>query len=422
MDINLISTAEAADLLGVTPQRITQLIRNGQLDGTMIGGRWLVDRASVEARRSTTSSRGGRPRVGTARDDVAFVLMNRGHEVCQVVYNCRRRGFTHVGKLLDMDRAPLGVFGQRGVSDTVAFDMWWQGRGIPATRSGLQQILDAAGVFVPEELAMRNLGLSLSDQYWVCPEGSRLVWDDINFFNNDFERVSDVTGPYSPVSTAVGAHPDNTSDGNLSKRWVVQDGKRMLLKGGGTNNQEPYNEAVATALHRRMLKADEYVRYRLVDNAGTIMCACEDFLTDEEEFVPAIYVDRLVPEQNHLNHYQHYVKCCESLGVEDAALALWKMIVRVFGQMFPLLALNAASLAFRASSSIQIPRDSSCWLATWAGSSQGIWMASTVRQSRFLRATPCSRSGFPTSDGPSSGALPESWTFASGTDGPGIGM
>ena len=327
MDTNLISTAEAADLLGVTPQRITQLIRNGQLDGTMIGGRWLVDRASVEARRSTTSSRGGRPRIGTARDDVAFVLMNRGHEVCQVVYNCRRRGFTHVGKLLDRDRAPLGVFGQRGVSDTVAFDMWWQGRGIPATRSGLQQILDAAGVFVPEELAMRNLGLSLSDQYWVCPEGSQLVWDDINFFNNDFGRVSDVTGPYSPVSTAVGAHPDNTSDGNLSKRWVVQDGKRMLLKGGGTNNQEPYNEAVATALHQRMLKADEYVRYRLVDDAGTILCACEDFLTDEEEFVPAIYVDRLVPEQNHLNHYQHYVKCCESLGVEDAALALWKMIV-----------------------------------------------------------------------------------------------
>ena len=239
MDTGLISTAEAADLLGVTPQRVTQLIRNNQLDGTMIGGRWLVDRASVEARRSSVSSRGGRPRVGTARDEVTFVLMNRRHEICHVVYNRRRRGFSHVGKLLDGDRAPLGVFGQRGVSDAVAFDMWWKGRGIPATRSGLQQILDDAGVFVPEELAMRNLGLSLSDQYWICPQGSQLVWDDINFFNNNFERVSDATGPYSPVSTPAGAHPDNTSDGNLSKRWVVRDGKRMLLKGELTSPINP---------------------------------------------------------------------------------------------------------------------------------------------------------------------------------------
>lgn len=327
MNNGLISTAEAADLLGVTPQRVTQLIRNNQLDGTMIGGRWLVDRASVEVRRSTVSSRGGRPRVGTARDEVAFMLMNRGHEICQVVYNRRRREFVHVGGLLDKSRAPLGVFGQRDVSDAVAFDMWWKGRGIPITRAGLQRILDDAGVFVPEELAMRNLGLSLSDQYWICPQGSQLAWSDINFFNNSFERVSDATAPHSPVLTPAGAHPDNTSDGNLSKRWVVRGGKRLLLKGGGTNNQEPYNEVVATALHQRMLKADEYVPYRLVDDADTTQCACEDFLSDEEEFVPAIYVDRLVPEQSHLSHYQHYVRCCESLGVEDAETALWKTIV-----------------------------------------------------------------------------------------------
>lgn len=327
MDNSFISTSEAADLLGVTPQRVTQLIRNNQLDGMMIGGRWLVDRVSVEARRSSVSSRGGRPRAGTSRDDVAFVLMNRGHEVCQVVYNRRRGEFVHVGVFLDKDRAPLGVFGQRSISDSVAFNMWWKGRGIPATRSGLQQILDDAGVFVPEELAMRNLGLSLSDQYWICPQGSQLAWNDINFFNNGFERVSSVTRSYSPVTTPAGAHPDNTSDGNLSKRWVEQGGKRTLLKGGGTNNQEPYNEVVATALHKRMLKAGEYVSYRLVDDAGAIMCACEDFLSDEEEFVPAIYVDRLIPEQSHLSYYQHYVRCCESLGVEGAELALWKMIV-----------------------------------------------------------------------------------------------
>lgn len=84
---------------------------------------------------------------------------------------------------------PLGVFGQRGLSDAVAFDLWWKGRSIPATRSGLRQILDDADVFVPEEIAMRNLGLSLSDQYWICPQASQLEWGDVNFFHNSFEGL-----------------------------------------------------------------------------------------------------------------------------------------------------------------------------------------------------------------------------------------
>ena len=215
-----------------------------------------------------------------------------------------------------------------GLKDRESALLWLaRKRSISALRDDKDDILSAFGARTPIDLVLRGHGLSLSDQYWICPQGSQLAWNDINFFNNGFERVSSVTRSYSPVTTPAGAHPDNTSDGNLSKRWVEQGGKRTLLKGGGTNNQEPYNEVVATALHKRMLKAGEYVSYRLVDDAGAIMCACEDFLSDEEEFVPAIYVDRLIPEQSHLSHYQHYVRCCESLGVEGAELALWKMIV-----------------------------------------------------------------------------------------------
>lgn len=323
---DLVSTVEAAEMLGITRQRVTQLIRNNQLDGMMVGGRWLVDRASVEARRATVSRRGGRPRFGLGCDEAVFTLMNRGYAIREAIYSRRREEFVRVGPLLEKDRLPIGVFGQRGMSDVVAFNMWWKGRGIPLERAGIQQILDDAGVTVPEELVTRNLGLSLSDQYWICPRDSHLEWRDVNFFNNEFGKVSHTIEPYSPVPTAV-AHPTNTSDGNLSKRWVVRDQRRMLLKSGGTNNQESYNEVVATALHQRMLNADEFVRYCLVDDGDAIMCACEDFLTDEEEYVSAMYVDRLLPERSDLSCYQHYIRCCESLGVEGVELALWKMIV-----------------------------------------------------------------------------------------------
>lgn len=46
--------------------------------------------------------------------------------------------------------------------------------------------------------------------------------------------------------------PDNSSDGNLRKKWKIIDGKRYLIKGGNTfNNQEPFNEVIATRLYKK---------------------------------------------------------------------------------------------------------------------------------------------------------------------------
>lgn len=42
-----LSSSEAADLLGVTRQYIGQLVNRGALRGRLVGGRWLIDAASV---------------------------------------------------------------------------------------------------------------------------------------------------------------------------------------------------------------------------------------------------------------------------------------------------------------------------------------------------------------------------------------
>ena len=50
-----IDTDRAAGLLGVTPNRVRQLARSGDLPGRKAGGVWLVDRAAVDDRRSVNS-------------------------------------------------------------------------------------------------------------------------------------------------------------------------------------------------------------------------------------------------------------------------------------------------------------------------------------------------------------------------------
>ena len=320
----MITTSEAAHRLSVSRSRVLELIKRGQLRADKMSGVWLVDEDSVDERLRTVSKKGGRPLRGSGKDDVRFTFMSRTHAVASVVYNRSRKEFTFIDSSLDAARVPIGLGDDPRQIPLFEFNRWWRGRGIPQTRNGVDQVLRAAGVEVPEELLQRNLGLSLSDQYWVCPEGSGLRWEDVNFFNNDFEEVDLRTEPYA--EGGAHAHPDNTSDGNLAKYWVVRDGVRMLRKGGLHNDQEPYNEVVATALFRRLLAEGEYVAYTLEGKGSAAWSLCANFLSDEEEYVPAMYVERLKGQSPDANDFDHYIECCEQLGADGARDAIERMI------------------------------------------------------------------------------------------------
>ena len=288
----MITTQEAAERLSISRSRVLDLIKAGQLRAEKISGVWFIDEASVEARARTASKKGGRPKRGKGKNELRFLLMNRTHKITEVVYDEGKREFTFIGEPLDDKRAPLGIKGHSGEIPLAGFNDWWKNRGIPRTRNGLDRLLHNAGARVPEELLYRNLGLSLSDQYWINPAESGITWEDVNFFDNDFEQVNAATQSLPNAKNGLRAHPDNTSDGNLAKEWIIRNGIRFLRKGGLKRDQEPFNEVVATALHRRLLNPEEFVSYRLDAQGPSPACLCPNFLTDKEEYVPAIYVMR----------------------------------------------------------------------------------------------------------------------------------
>ena len=323
----MISTSEAAVRLSVSRSRVLALIKNGQLKAQKTSSVWLVDENSVDERLRNVKRKGGRPARGEGRNETRFMLMNRTHEVAEVVYDKRQREFTHVGETIDADRTPIGLARGPRQIPLREFNGWWRNRGIPETRQGLSHVLRQAGVDAPEELLQRNLGLSLSDQYWIRPDSSELDWEAVNFFDNDFEAVGARTLPFIADGERAHAHPDNTSDGNLFKQWIVHDEVRMLKKGGLHNNQEPYNEVVATALHRRLLNGDDYVPYTLDGKGASAFSLCPNFLTSEEEYIPATYVMKAFSPEAYENAFDHYLACCERLGVDGARSAIERMIV-----------------------------------------------------------------------------------------------
>ena len=74
------------------------------------------------------------------------------------------------------EHLPVGVPFRKGTADRGALNDWWGDRSIPASRSGVQQALETLDIPNTKLLLLRCYGLSLSDQYWICPRGSGLTW------------------------------------------------------------------------------------------------------------------------------------------------------------------------------------------------------------------------------------------------------
>ena len=223
---------------------------------------------------------------------------------------------------------PLGVPVRRGVVDRAILNEWWTDRSIPASRSGIREALETLDICSTKMLLIRCYGLSLSDQYWICPKGSGLTWDKINFFDNDFsDDIGDVLFGTNKKPNAMDlSSPDNTSDGNLKKRWKIIDGRRCLVKGGSNPfRQQPFNEVIATRIMERL--GISHVPYTLTWNQGAPYCICEDFVTKDTELVPAWRIIQTQKKVNSISVYQHFVNCCESLGAKNVVHFLDRMIV-----------------------------------------------------------------------------------------------
>lgn len=322
-----LTVAEMARRLGVTVQAVYKRIRQGTLDAIQVNRRWMLN---DEEGSIVIPAGPGRPRKGAA-----YMLMNGPYRVMEFNYREQTADFKTF-EVFDAARAPLGTVTRNGRGNADGLRDWWQHRVIPESRAGLDAKLAQLGLESPEQIPFRNLGLSLSDQYWICPAGSVLDWHDINYFENTFGPATgegDGGQPWDAWLSEVGLDsPDNTSEGVLPKRWVCEGNKRMLLKGANPwIDQQPFNEVVATALYRRILNPGEYVPYRLVRDAcgEVVACSCPCFVGADEEFIPAARVLETQGKRAGEQTYDALVRHAGLLGIADDEVERFvsKMIV-----------------------------------------------------------------------------------------------
>lgn len=257
-----------------------------------------------------------------------YILMHKNIPVADIELDEASSAISAIGHIYEASHVPVGISVKKGVIDRSALNEWWRGRAIPASRAGIKNALAELNVATTQKLLEKCLGLSLSDQYWICPTGSGIQWSQVNFFDNPFsEDMGNILfGQGSSSDHMSLMSPDNTSDGWLKKKWKIIDGKRCLIKGGsGATQQEPYNEVLAGKIMERL--GIPHVPYTLLTEEEYPYSVCEDFITPQTELISAWYVMQTEKKPNHVSIYQYYLDCCEKLGIFGMKEALDRMMV-----------------------------------------------------------------------------------------------
>ena len=205
---------------------------------------------------------------------------------------------------------------------------WWASRSIPVKQGQAGQILKQNGISCPEEFLVKNLGLSLTDYYWIRPAGSGLKWEEVNFYENNFYDNM-LTVPIvgdSGLGSPDRRTPNGSLQGQLEKSWTIgRSGARYLVKGNhGALSSESINEVIATELHR-LQGYDNYTPYGLIHIKGkpyTYGCYSKAFTNLDRELVSAYAVITSEKKRNDISWFEHFIQVSGQHGIDKERLRI----------------------------------------------------------------------------------------------------
>ena len=268
------------------------------------------------------------------------ILMNKNTEVLMAEYDSANGVFSKIYEIYNIDYAPyiLKSFYINNNLDDISFrtnlSLWFKGRGIPSWRDKLDLLLHRLDITAPTQLLDKAFGLSLTDQYWIKPYSLNVEYDDINFFDNDFEYAEFLEASLSKNSGIITNKksletPNNTTDGMLKKAWIIENKTRYLLKGSYKNEMlQPFNEVLASEICRRL--GFSHVTYTLSIYKDMIVSKCPCFINKDTELITCHQIMENMDRNNNLSDYENYIKVLEENGIFDARVKLENMYILDF--------------------------------------------------------------------------------------------
>lgn len=268
-----------------------------------------------------------------------YVLMNKNTEVLIANYDEGIKVFDKIIEIRNIEYAPLIIKKSYEMKEDFRFNLndWFIGRGIPSWRDELDMLLARLNISTPLELFDRAFALSLSDQYWIKQVGSNIKYEDVNFFDHDFDSAEFVEASFSDNYDSITKKetlmsPNNTTNGMLKKSWIIEDGKRYLLKGGYKNDYlQPFNEVLASIICDKL--DFDHVTYTLDTFKNKVVSKCLCFINKDTELIPASQIMYGITKHKTSKDYNEYIKILEQNGIKNAREKIENMYILDFLMM-----------------------------------------------------------------------------------------
>ena len=265
------------------------------------------------------------------------ILMNKNTHVLLAEYDSANSVFSKVYEVYNIDYAPyiLKSFYKENDLNNASFitnlSKWFKGRGIPSWRDKLDLLLHRLDITATSELLDKAFSLSLSDQYWIKPYNLDVKYDDINFFDNDFEYSEFMSASLSKNSKVIANEkslktPNNTTDGMLKKAWIIENKTRYLLKGEYKNELlQPFNEVLASEICHRLGFAHACYTIDIYEDMAVSKCPC--FIDKDTELITCYQIKNDMKRHNSKEDYEDYIKVLEENGITDARIKIENMYI-----------------------------------------------------------------------------------------------
>ncbi len=236
-----------------------------------------------------------------------FVLMHKDVE-CGVLLIDESSGRIAQYKDIDSSFTPF-----LGNSTAENMKKWWEMRAIPAGRYTIRELINSLLVISPEQYLAKNLGLSVTDTYWVRPIELDISYEDVNFFN-----LNSYNSGIIPYHNNSSYDPNASLGGQMEKYWDLSgDIPRLVKSSYRYFGQQSINEVIATRIHELQNRSIPFTRYSCqVTDDGGIMSICSAFTSKEVEFISAYEVLSSAKKSNEQSSYTAFIDICSEHGID----------------------------------------------------------------------------------------------------------
>ena len=200
-----------------------------------------------------------------------------------------------------------------GHADDAKMRTWWKTRAVPSSRKAMMEVIRRAGCVTSEEYLAKNLALSMTDCYWICPVELELSWNDVCLWNTGKTDSQEI--PYHNVSSF---DPNASLGGQMDKYWDVSGETPMLVKRCDAQyGQQAVNEVFASLVHKKQDTDVPFVPYRAARDADGMLVTCPAFTTESTELIPAYEVLNSKKRKNDQSDYEAYIEFCAGFGIPE---------------------------------------------------------------------------------------------------------